>query len=102
MSNPGNVARGLKASINNPNVSEEAKERSAERLQEMERSGELESREAHEDNVAYRPQGMLHISWFKDVRVTHRLQFQAALKNPNISEEAKQHSAQILKEMGRD
>lgn len=40
------------ASINNPNVSEEAKERSAERLQEMERSGELNSREAHEDNVA--------------------------------------------------
>lgn len=31
----GNVIRGLKAAINNPNVSEEAKQRDRERLEEM-------------------------------------------------------------------
>ncbi|KAF9490681.1 hypothetical protein BDN71DRAFT_1454031 [Pleurotus eryngii] len=33
--NPSNVARGLKAAIHNPNVSEEAKSHAAERLREM-------------------------------------------------------------------
>ncbi|KAI0639305.1 hypothetical protein C8Q77DRAFT_1152291 [Trametes polyzona] len=79
--NPGNVARGLKAAISNPNNSEEAKERASERLQQMDASGELDSREAHEDNVA----------------IGHK----AALANPNISEEAKEQSAQVLENMGR-
>ncbi|KZT74717.1 conidiation-specific protein 6 [Daedalea quercina L-15889] len=82
MSNPGNassinsVARGLKAAISNPNVSDEAKERAAERLESMQETGELESREAHEANVA----------------IGHK----AALSNPNVSEEAKEHSADVL------
>ncbi|KAH9937592.1 Conidiation protein 6-domain-containing protein [Fomitopsis serialis] len=79
MTNPGNVARGLKAAISNPNVSDEAKERAAERLDSMQDSGELESREAHNANVA----------------IGHK----AALANPNISEEAKEHSAQVLDDM---
>ncbi|POW20831.1 hypothetical protein PSHT_03050 [Puccinia striiformis] len=33
MSNPGNVAGGLKATINNPNVSDEAKAHAEERLE---------------------------------------------------------------------
>ncbi|OTB16571.1 hypothetical protein K445DRAFT_331157 [Daldinia sp. EC12] len=33
--NPGNVAGGLKAAINNPNVSEEAKQSAKERLNDM-------------------------------------------------------------------
>ncbi|KAI0778077.1 hypothetical protein BD413DRAFT_608742 [Trametes elegans] len=81
MSHPGNVARGLKAAISNPNNSEEAKERASDRLQEMEETGELNSREAREDNVA----------------IGHK----AALTNPNISEEAKEHSAQVLDDIGR-
>ncbi|KAI8986918.1 hypothetical protein BD414DRAFT_487464 [Trametes punicea] len=81
MSNPGNVARGLKAAISNPNNSEEAKERAQERLRQMEESGELDSREAHEDNVA----------------IGHK----ATLSNPYMSEEAKERSAQALDEMGR-
>ncbi|KAL0938584.1 conidiation protein [Colletotrichum truncatum] len=32
---PGNVARGLKASINNPGVSDEAKERAQEKLDQL-------------------------------------------------------------------
>jgi len=81
MANPGNVARGLKAAISNPNNSEEAKERASERLQDMQESGELESKEAHDANVA----------------IGHK----AALSNPNISEEAKEHSAQVLEDMDR-
>ncbi|KAI0670001.1 Conidiation protein 6-domain-containing protein [Trametes maxima] len=81
MAAPGNVARGLKAAISNPNNSEESKERASERLQEMEQSGELDSPAAHEDNVA----------------IGHK----AALRNPNVSEEAKEHSAQVLDDLGR-
>ncbi|OSD08078.1 hypothetical protein PYCCODRAFT_1473653 [Trametes coccinea BRFM310] len=81
MSNPGNVARGLKAAISNPNNSEEAKERAQDRLRDIEESGNLDSREAHEDSVA----------------IGHK----ATLSNPNTSEEAKERSAQILEEMGR-
>lgn len=33
--NPNNVAGGLKATLNNPNVSEEAKESAKERLGDM-------------------------------------------------------------------
>ncbi|TFY55415.1 hypothetical protein EVJ58_g8271 [Rhodofomes roseus] len=79
MANPGNVARGLKAAISNPNVSVDAKERAAERLDSMQDSGELESREAHEANVA----------------IGHK----AALSNPNVSDEAKEHSSQVLEDL---
>lgn len=40
------------AAISNPNVSEEAKERAADRLESMQDEGQLDSREAHEANVA--------------------------------------------------
>ncbi|KAI0374270.1 hypothetical protein BV20DRAFT_961388 [Pilatotrama ljubarskyi] len=46
------LSTSAEAAISNPNNSEEAKERAQERLQQMEQSGELNSREAHEDNVA--------------------------------------------------
>ncbi|KAH9922690.1 hypothetical protein B0H21DRAFT_163896 [Amylocystis lapponica] len=78
-SNVGNVARGLKAAISNPNNSEEAKERASQRLEGMRASGELDTQEAHDANVA----------------IGHK----AALSNPNISEEAKEHSAHVLDEM---
>ncbi|EED78431.1 predicted protein [Postia placenta Mad-698-R] len=78
----GNVARGLKAAISNPNNSEEAKERASERLQELQDAGHLDSREAHDANVA----------------IGHK----AAISNPNISEEAKEHSAQVLEDMDQE
>ncbi|RPB01153.1 hypothetical protein L873DRAFT_1677896 [Choiromyces venosus 120613-1] len=37
--NPGNVAGGYKASLHNPNVSEEAKERAQEKLEKLEQMG---------------------------------------------------------------
>lgn len=42
---PSRVAAGLKAAMHNPNVSEEARERAAERLKEMERDAEVASEE---------------------------------------------------------
>ncbi|EIN13505.1 hypothetical protein PUNSTDRAFT_129184 [Punctularia strigosozonata HHB-11173 SS5] len=42
MVNPGNVAGGHKANINNPNTSEESKEHSRQVLSEIEESGILD------------------------------------------------------------
>ncbi|EKM60967.1 uncharacterized protein PHACADRAFT_204111 [Phanerochaete carnosa HHB-10118-sp] len=74
--NAGNVARGLKAAVSNPNNSEEAKERAQQRLNDMEASGEVGSTEAH----------------MAQVKQGHK----ANLNNPNTSEESKQHSKQVV------
>ncbi|CDO72336.1 hypothetical protein BN946_scf184977.g33 [Trametes cinnabarina] len=79
MANPGNVARGLKGTLSNANNSEEAKERAAERLQQMEESGEIDSPEAHAGQVER----------------GHK----AAISNPKNSDEAKQHSKKVLEDM---
>ncbi|KAI0778079.1 hypothetical protein BD413DRAFT_608744 [Trametes elegans] len=79
MANSGNVARGLKAAISNPNNSEEAKQRVSERLQQMEEAGEVDSAEAHAGQVER----------------GHK----SAISNPNNSEEAKQHSQQVLDDL---
>ncbi|KAJ8482759.1 hypothetical protein ONZ51_g5145 [Trametes cubensis] len=79
MANPGNVARGLKGAMANPNNSDEAKERVAQRLHQMEESGEVDSAEAHAGQVER----------------GHK----AAISNPNNSEEAKQHSKQVLDDL---
>ncbi|EPQ60862.1 hypothetical protein GLOTRDRAFT_135467 [Gloeophyllum trabeum ATCC 11539] len=77
----GNVARGHKAAINNPNVSEEAKDHSRQVLEELEQSGELENANTnHEGNVAR----------------GHK----ANLSNPHTSEESKQRSEQVLEDLG--
>ncbi|KAI0374266.1 hypothetical protein BV20DRAFT_961381 [Pilatotrama ljubarskyi] len=73
------VSRGLKAAISNPNNSEEAKQRAADRLRQMEESGETDSAEAHAGQVER----------------GHK----AAISNPNNSEETKQHSQQVLDDM---
>ncbi|EPT04236.1 hypothetical protein FOMPIDRAFT_84659 [Fomitopsis schrenkii] len=73
--NPGNVARGLKGSLNNPNNSEEAKGRAQARLDEMEQSGEANGADAHNAQV----------------RQGHK----AAMNNPNVSDDVKQRSAQM-------
>ncbi|TFK57355.1 hypothetical protein OE88DRAFT_1730728 [Heliocybe sulcata] len=82
MANSGNVAGGHKANINNPNTSEESKDRSRQALDEMESSGEVGGRDASKN------QG--------NVIGGHK----ANLKNPNTSEESKQHSKEVLDDMG--
>ena len=88
--NPDYVARGIKATIHNPNVSSEAKDHAAQQLEDMggrereapereEPSGHLE----HEKNPDYVARGL-----------------KAAIHNPNVSAGAKDHAAQQLEEMG--
>ncbi|EIN13506.1 hypothetical protein PUNSTDRAFT_129185 [Punctularia strigosozonata HHB-11173 SS5] len=81
--NPGNVAGGHKANLNNPNTSDESKERSRQVLDELEDSGELQS--TGRDSTKNKG----------NVIGGHK----ANLKNPNTSEEAKEHSKQVLDEL---
>jgi len=74
--NPGNVARGLKAAISNPNNSDESKQNAQDRLEKLEASGEINSQEAHDGQVER----------------GHK----ANLTNNNTSEESKEHSKDVL------
>ncbi|EPQ58868.1 conidiation protein 6 [Gloeophyllum trabeum ATCC 11539] len=73
------VARGHKAAISNPHVSEETKEHSRQVLEELAESGELDSAESKNANV---------------VR-GHK----ANLANPHTSEESKDRSEKVLDEL---
>lgn len=70
-----NVVRGLKAAINNPRVSDEAKAHDRERLREMGQP------------VPKDPSNVIR-------------GLKAAIHNPNVSEEAKERDRQRLLEMG--
>ncbi|ODQ56120.1 conidiation-specific protein 6 [Saitoella complicata NRRL Y-17804] len=85
MANPGNVAGGYKATLNNPNVSDEAKQHA----QEMLDSGDFESAPSsskHDDSM--KNTGNV-IGGYK-----------ATLNNPNVSDEAKEHAQEKLDELG--
>ncbi|KAI8975920.1 Conidiation protein 6-domain-containing protein [Trametes punicea] len=78
--NENRVAGGLKASLHNPRVSQEAKERAAERLEEMGETslsaGSTKGASQHKNHV---------LGGYK-----------ATLHNPYTSEEAKRHAREIL------
>ncbi|KAH9486269.1 UPF0654 protein C22G7.11c [Psilocybe cubensis] len=135
--NPGNVARGLKATIHNANVSEEAKENAAQRLAQMgeEVPGDFSSG-AQSGNDTYKPdsddlsgsrmrgtrssaskandEGLFSPSEIEtdldyaqgesvgeDVQhggETNRVLggYKATLKNPRVSNQAKQHAQEML------
>ncbi|KAG2007172.1 hypothetical protein CC2G_014889 [Coprinopsis cinerea AmutBmut pab1-1] len=84
--NAGNVAGGLKASINNPNVSEQAKDNARQRLEGEyimnEDLGDITDRESSSD----KNEGNV-IGGYK-----------ATLKNPRVSEEAKKKAEDVLKD----
>ena len=69
----------------------------------MDESGEMHSTEAHADNVIIghkvRMGNTCEGDWER--RVCSPRVVQATLSNPNVSEEAKERSAQILEEMDR-
>ncbi|KAF9485653.1 hypothetical protein BDN70DRAFT_870960 [Pholiota conissans] len=102
--NPEYVARGLKASIHNDGVSEEAKERAAQRLQDMGaevpadyvESGDKEytrfSASGDDDETDASARGMLSSN--------QKRGYKATLKNPNVSDEAKQHAQDVLEDSG--
>ena len=83
--NPGNVAGGLKATLNNPRVSDEAKNQARERLDALEGGAAVEEVEtqtsaAHADK--------------NDGNVIGG--YKATLSNPRVSKEAKQHAKEML------
>ncbi|RAR07766.1 conidiation-specific protein 6 [Stemphylium lycopersici] len=79
--NPGNIAGGHKANLNNPNTSEESKQHSKEVLQEIENGGDANAVSGNDgdknpNNVA----GGL----------------KATINNPNVSDEAKESAKERL------
>ena len=79
-----NKARGYKAAMHNPNVSEEAKEHSRQVLEEDLQGGDVDMSERGKDpgNVA---RGL-----------------KAATHNPNVSEEAKRSAEERLEDMEQE
>ncbi|KAF5374804.1 hypothetical protein D9758_000110 [Tetrapyrgos nigripes] len=74
--NPANVAGGLKATINNPNTSQEAKDNARERLNDMQGAFSEVSQEQHEHHV---------LGGYK-----------ATLNNDRASDEAKAKARNVL------
>ncbi|KAF6751669.1 Conidiation protein 6-domain-containing protein [Ephemerocybe angulata] len=96
--NQGNVIGGLKAAINNPNVSEEAKQRDFQRLQEM--GADVEGYSApsggqQEGGHAYGQGDQI------DGKDASRVigGYKATLSNPRTSEAAKEHAEEVLEEL---
>ncbi|KAJ7062909.1 hypothetical protein C8F01DRAFT_1082494 [Mycena amicta] len=90
--NPARVAAGLKATLARDNVSDGAKLNAQERLNEM---GYTDDLAASSDDVAD-SDGQSREQDMHDVRV--QAGYKAALKNPNVSAEAKQTARQHLQE----
>ncbi|KAH9474699.1 Conidiation-specific protein 6 [Psilocybe cubensis] len=96
--NPERVAAGLKATIRNPSVSEEAKSRAIERLNEMgvNAEGEPPSRgvKGSSSTASTRSPGNPE----EEKTEHHRLGgYKATINNPRVSDAAKDHAKEILK-----
>ncbi|EMD38727.1 hypothetical protein CERSUDRAFT_47195 [Gelatoporia subvermispora B] len=75
-----------KAAINNPNVSDEAKERSRQAIEELGDQPETQqTRQGYQEDK-------------DETRVNAG--YKATIKNPNVSEEAKEHACEILEDKG--
>jgi len=92
--NPGNVAGGYKATLHNPNSSEEAKDHARKMLQEM---GEDETPKADRDQ-----EFDLKESLKGKNKGNVAGGYKAVLHNENASEEAKEKAKEVLSEMGVD
>ncbi|KAF9046338.1 Conidiation protein 6-domain-containing protein [Panaeolus papilionaceus] len=100
-----NQARGLKASINNPNVSEEAKQNAQQRLDEMGYYPEEDEGNSRTSTRSSGGSGAGNSGELDEIdeRVSQGKEesrviggYKAVLKNPNVSEEAKEHAEQLL------
>ncbi|GLB39819.1 putative conidiation protein 6 [Lyophyllum shimeji] len=100
--NPERVMAGLKATIRNPNVSEEAKESAVERLREM--GGEIPPMSESQIGRTGRRRSRSRSEARSPSVETNRVLggYKATLHNPNTSEEAKRHAREILSAAGYD
>ncbi|TFL06883.1 Conidiation protein 6-domain-containing protein [Pterulicium gracile] len=83
--NPGNVAGGLKATLNNPRVSDEAKNDAKERLDAMKSGAPVDEVQTQTSATDADKNPGNQIGGYK-----------ATLSNPNVSKEAKQHAKEML------
>ncbi|PUU78381.1 Conidiation protein 6-domain-containing protein [Tuber borchii] len=86
----GNVIRGHKANLHNPNTSQEAKKHSKEVLEELgiETSGFVSEISGPDVNIEGKNPGNVAGG------------YKATLHNPNVSEKAKERAQEKLEEMG--
>ncbi|WRT67671.1 uncharacterized protein IL334_004643 [Kwoniella shivajii] len=93
---------GYKATLHNPNASTEAKAHAAEILEENGIDVNDQSTEKHHDGHAHSGNHQAHDGHaHKNDQLSeheHRVLggYKAALHNPNVSEEAKQHAKEVL------
>ncbi|KAH9830723.1 uncharacterized protein C8Q71DRAFT_319797 [Rhodofomes roseus] len=86
--NPTRVAAGLKAAIHNPNVSEEARDRAADRLEDISGNGG-----GHGNGTT--------TTSFEDQHSNRELGgYKATLHNDRSSDEAKEHAREVLEAAG--
>ncbi|ESK85070.1 hypothetical protein Moror_11042 [Moniliophthora roreri MCA 2997] len=114
-----NVARGLKAAIHNPRVSDEAKEHAKERLEDMGVAVEAENGEhtnrasgghkaaraeertsdENEDEADASSEPSDSGTVKRDQHESNRLRgYKAALHNPHVSDEAKENAKKVLQD----
>ncbi|EER29553.1 hypothetical protein D8B26_003887 [Coccidioides posadasii str. Silveira] len=80
-----NKARGYKAAMHNPRVSEPAKQHAEERLHDIESTGQLEQRDEEDKDQGNVARGL-----------------KAAAHNPRVSEQAKHEAEERLESMERE
>ncbi|KAI9059103.1 hypothetical protein FKP32DRAFT_1157184 [Trametes sanguinea] len=90
--NENRVAGGLKATLHNPKVSQEAKDRAAERLEEM--GGDVPAASSCASSSTSAPKG------FDQHKNNVLGGYKATLHNPRTSEDAKRHAREILEADG--
>ncbi|KAH9975203.1 Conidiation protein 6-domain-containing protein [Russula compacta] len=90
MSDINRVAGGHKAAIHNPNVSAQAKEHSRQVVEEIQDSGAVREGGSVEQSSPLDADGK------NDNRVLGG--YKATLKNPNVTDEAKERARQVLQE----
>ncbi|KAG6902727.1 hypothetical protein C0995_012391 [Termitomyces sp. Mi166 len=92
--NETRIAGGLKATINNPKVSQEAKSNAHERLREMGTSADASADQIKRDIGADTNDAPED----PDSSLTQQQLggYKATLKNPKVSEGAKQHAQEVL------
>ncbi|KAF8062237.1 Conidiation protein 6-domain-containing protein [Lyophyllum atratum] len=96
--NPERVAAGLKATMKNPNVSEEAKISAKERLEDMSDEVPNARTPSRVSRSRSRRRSTSRGRRSASAESTNRVLggYKATLRNPNTSEEAKRHAREIL------
>ncbi|PFH51997.1 hypothetical protein AMATHDRAFT_2486 [Amanita thiersii Skay4041] len=97
--NPQRVAGGLKAAMHNPNTSDEAKQSAQERLQEMGADVEYHQNQAAATKTSAKNTGNVLVEIYL---LSCFFRFHMIVADKNTSQEAKEHSRQVLEHADDD